>query len=103
VVRDPAVRARDLHVPPGGALGLPATALFLPPAALISFVLLRKHRRESAAHAAAAQRAGRDRWGPFAALTGIEALRSVAFFGLNTFIELHWIRDRSAPSSSARR
>jgi FSR family fosmidomycin resistance protein-like MFS transporter len=65
------------------ALGLPATALFLPPAALISFILLRKHRRETAAHAAAAQRAGRDRWGPFAALTGIEALRSVTFFGLN--------------------
>ena len=29
---------------------------------------------------------------PFAALTGIEMLRSVAFFGLNTFIELYWIR-----------
>jgi FSR family fosmidomycin resistance protein-like MFS transporter len=72
-------------------LGVPATALFLPPAALICFVLLRKHRRE-AAHGAAAQRAGRDQWGPFAALTGIEILRSVAFFGLNTFIELYWIR-----------
>jgi FSR family fosmidomycin resistance protein-like MFS transporter len=72
-------------------LGVPATGLFLPPAALICFVLLRKHRRE-AAHGAAAQRAGRDRWGPFAALTGIEILRSVAFFGLNTFIELYWIR-----------
>ena len=78
------------------ALGLPATALFLPPAALISFILLRKHRRETAAHATAPQRAGRDRWGPFAALTGIEALRSVAFFGLNTFIELYWIRDLHA-------
>jgi FSR family fosmidomycin resistance protein-like MFS transporter len=72
-------------------LGLPATALFLPPAALISFILLRKHRRE-AANAAPAQRAGRDRWGPFAALTGVEVLRSAAFFGLNTFIELYWIR-----------
>ena len=78
------------------ALGLPATALFLPPAALISFILLRRHRRETAAHTAAPQRAGRDRWGPFAALTGIEALRSVAFFGLNTFIELYWIRDLHA-------
>jgi FSR family fosmidomycin resistance protein-like MFS transporter len=73
------------------AFGLPATALFLPPAALISFVLLRKHRRE-AARGAPAQRAGRDRWGPFAALTGVEVLRSAAFFGLNTFIELYWIR-----------
>jgi len=73
------------------ALGVPATGLFLPPAALICFLLLRRHRRE-AARGAAPVRAGRDRWGPFAALTGIEMLRSVAFFGLNTFIELYWIR-----------
>ena len=73
------------------ALSVPATGLFLPPAALICFVLLRKHRREPAP-AAAGQRSGRDRWGPFAALTGIEVLRSAAFFGLNTFLELYWIR-----------
>ena len=73
------------------ALGVRATALFLPPAALICFVLLRKHRREAAARRRR-QRTGRDRWGPFAALTGIEVLRSAAFFGLNTFIELYWIR-----------
>lgn len=73
------------------AMGLPATGLFLPPAALICFVLLRRHRRE-AARGAAAGRAGRDQWGAFAALTGIEVLRSIAFFGLNTFIELYWIR-----------
>ena len=73
------------------ALGVPATALFLPPAAMISFVLLRKHRRE-ALHGTAVRRAGRDRWGPFAVLTVVEVLRSAAFFGLNTFIELYWIR-----------
>jgi FSR family fosmidomycin resistance protein-like MFS transporter len=83
------------------ALGTPATALFLPPAALICFVLLRKHRRETAAHAAAAKRTGRDRWGPFAALTGVEVLRSTAFFGLNTFIELYWIRDLHASRTLA--
>jgi FSR family fosmidomycin resistance protein-like MFS transporter len=82
------------------ALGLPATGLFLPPAALICFVLLRKHRRE-AAHGPAAQRTGRDRWGPFAALTGIEILRSAAFFGLNTFIELYWIRSLHASRALA--
>jgi FSR family fosmidomycin resistance protein-like MFS transporter len=82
------------------ALGLPATGLFLPPAALICFALLRKHRRE-AARAPAAQRAGRDRWGPFAALTGIEVLRSAAFFGLNTFIELYWIRHLHASRALA--
>jgi MFS transporter, FSR family, fosmidomycin resistance protein len=82
------------------ALGTPATALFLPPAALICFVLLRKHRRETAAHAAA-KRTGRERWGPFAALTGVEVLRSTAFFGLNTFIELYWIRDLHASRALA--
>jgi MFS transporter, FSR family, fosmidomycin resistance protein len=82
------------------ALGVPATGLFLPPAALICFVLLRKHRRESA-RAAPAQRTGRDRWGPFAALTGIEVLRSTAFFGLNTFLELYWIRDLHASRALA--
>ena len=83
--RDPAVRDRRGHVPPGGGqgrppgrggqrrsdeplrggrqrrllpragaghpgpdrLGLPATALFMPPAVLICFVLLRRHRREA--------------------------------------------------------
>ena len=39
----------------------------------------------------ATTRAGRDRWGPFAALTAVEVVRSAAFFGLNTFIELYWL------------
>ncbi len=73
------------------ALGVPATGLFLPPAALICFVLLRRHRRE-AAHGSRVPPTGRDMWGPFAVLTGIEVLRSAAFFGLNTFLELYWIR-----------
>jgi FSR family fosmidomycin resistance protein-like MFS transporter len=74
------------------ARGVKATVLFLPPAALMSFVLLRMHRRQRG-HATAIRRAGRDQWRPFAALTCVEILRSVAFFGLNTFIELYWIRD----------
>ena len=74
------------------ALGVPATGLFLPPAALICFLLLRKHRRETLRGAGAAVLGGRDQWGPFAALTGIEVLRSAAFFGMNTFIELYWLR-----------
>ncbi len=77
------------------ALGLKATVLFLPPAVLMSFVLLRKHRRE-VSKKAAPQREGRDRWRPFAALTCIEVLRSAAFFGLNTFLELYWIRHLNA-------
>src|ERR1700743_3441648 len=43
------------------ALGVKATLLFLPPAAVLSFVLLRKHRRE-AGQRAAALRTGRDQW-----------------------------------------
>jgi FSR family fosmidomycin resistance protein-like MFS transporter len=74
------------------ALGLPATGLFLPPAALICFVLLRRHLRSGAAVSPSPLPDGQDQWGLFAALTGIEVLRSAAFFGLNTFIELYWIR-----------
>jgi len=75
------------------ALGVPATGLFLPPAALICFVLLRRHLRSGTAVPTSSSRSGsHDQWGLFAALTGIEVLRSATFFGLNTFIELYWIR-----------
>jgi FSR family fosmidomycin resistance protein-like MFS transporter len=73
------------------AWGVGATALFIPPAVLTAFVLLRRSRRQ-AGPAVATARAGVDRWGPFAVLTGVEVVRSVAFFGVNTFIELYWIR-----------
>src|SRR4051794_20351844 len=71
--------------------GVPATALFLPPAVLVAFVLLRHARRVGPAARNAAVRDGPDRWRPFFALTGIEVVRSIAFFGVNTFIELYWI------------
>lgn len=74
------------------AYGVRATALFIPPAVLIAFVLLRGHRRRAATAVHRAVRAGADQWGPFAALTVIEVVRSAAFFGVNTFIELYWIR-----------
>jgi FSR family fosmidomycin resistance protein-like MFS transporter len=71
--------------------GVPATALFLPPAVLVAFVLLRHTRRAGSAARNPAVRDGPDRWRPFFALTGIEVVRSIAFFGVNTFIELYWI------------
>ncbi|MFF5297335.1 MFS transporter [Paractinoplanes globisporus] len=71
------------------AWGVPATALFLPPAVLIALVLLRNHGRRSFSQA---RRTGPDQWRPFLALTGVEVVRSAAFFGINTFIELYWIR-----------
>jgi FSR family fosmidomycin resistance protein-like MFS transporter len=73
------------------AWGVGATALFIPPAVLTGYVLLR-HRRRQAATATADARTGEDRWGPFAVLTCVETVRSVTFFGVNTFIELYWIR-----------
>ncbi|GAA1349227.1 MFS transporter [Streptomyces beijiangensis] len=72
------------------SMGVGATALFIPPALLTAVVLLR-HRPPAAASAKAA-RAGTDRWNPFLVLTGVEIVRSVAFFGVLTFIELYWIR-----------
>ncbi|GAA1952362.1 MFS transporter [Catenulispora subtropica] len=82
-----------LATPALNAWGVGATALFIPPAWLIAFVLLRHHAAGKAKqphHRAAVQ--GPDRWRPFAALTGIEVVRSAAFFGINTFIELYWLK-----------
>jgi MFS transporter, FSR family, fosmidomycin resistance protein len=80
--------------------GTPATALFILPAVVIAGVLLR-HQRRTAARTKAPGRTGRDQWLPFAALTGIEVVRSVIFFGVNTFIELYWIRDLHASKAVA--
>ena len=74
------------------AWGVGATALFIPPAALMSFALLRHRRRTAGSSAAAVVHTGPDRWRPFAALTGVEVVRSFVFFGMNTFVELYWLR-----------
>ena len=79
-----------LATPALDAWGVGATALFIPPAWLIALVLLKK--RGGTRHAHATTAGGQDRWGPFAALTGVEVVRSAAFFGINTFIELYWLR-----------
>lgn len=93
-----------LATPALSALGVGATALFIPPALLAGYALLRNHVRNRAsaatsgagvAEVSGAVAAGPDRadqWGPFAALTGVEVVRSIAFFGVNTFIELYWLR-----------
>nr|WP_201776402.1 MFS transporter [Streptacidiphilus carbonis] len=75
------------------AWGVGATALFIPPAVLMAFALLRNRRRHSELTAGAPARTGRDQWRPFLVLTAIEVVRSVAFFGVNTFIELYWLRE----------
>ncbi|GIE92323.1 MFS transporter, FSR family, fosmidomycin resistance protein [Actinoplanes regularis] len=70
--------------------GLSSTALCAVPALVIAVFLARRHR--AAAAGARVERAGPDQWRPFLALTGIEVVRSAAFFGVNTFIELYWLR-----------
>lgn len=75
-------------------MGVGATALFIPPAVLIAFVMLRKHTRTDAAPPKA--RTGTDRWSPFAVLTAIEVVRSILWVGIITFIELYWIRHLGA-------
>ncbi|MDT3397460.1 MFS transporter [Streptomyces sp. B1866] len=72
------------------AMGVTATAVFIPPAVVVGVALLRHRPRPPAARSAA--RAGTDQWAPFLVLTAIETVRSVAFFGVLTFIELFWIR-----------
>jgi FSR family fosmidomycin resistance protein-like MFS transporter len=79
-----------LATPALGAMGLGATVLFIPPAVLTGFVLLR-HQRHTAPARHAARAAGTDRWGPFLLLVAVEVTRSVIFFGTSTFIELYWI------------
>ena len=83
------------------AWGVGATALFLPPALLTAFVLLRHRRRGGDLGATAVLRTGRDRWRPFAALTGVAVVRSTAFFGISTFIELYWLHQLHASRALA--
>ena len=79
-----------LATPALDTIGLGATALFIPPAVLTGFVLLRHQQRTAPARQPDAT-AGTDRWGPFMLLTAVEVTRSVNFFGTSTFIELYWI------------
>lgn len=83
--------APALATPLLSALGIGATALFVPPAVLMAFVLWRHQTRRTAQLPTAGIPAGRDRWGPFLVLTVVAVVRSVLFLGMNTFIALYWI------------
>jgi FSR family fosmidomycin resistance protein-like MFS transporter len=80
-------------------LGLGATALFIPPALLMGFVLLRHQHRSHAPATTPAVASGTDRPGLFAALTGVEVIRSTISFGVNTFVSLYWIRHLGGSSA----
>ncbi|WP_327407174.1 MFS transporter [Streptomyces sp. NBC_01288] len=90
--------APALVTPALDTLGMSATALFIPPAVLMGFVLFRHHNRTSATAVRAVRRQGKDRPGRFAALTAVEIVRSTISTGLNTFISLYWIRHLEASS-----
>nr|WP_181806774.1 MFS transporter [Streptomyces shenzhenensis] len=90
--------APALVTPALDGLGMGATALFVPPAVLMGFVLLRHHDRTAATAAKKVQHQGKDRPGRFAALTAVEIVRSTISTGLNTFVSLYWIRHLGAGS-----
>ncbi|GAA3204609.1 MFS transporter [Dactylosporangium siamense] len=83
--------APALATPALDAWGVGATALFIPPAVLMGFVLLRHQRRVTGRAAARTAAPGRDRPAMFAVLTGVEIVRSAVSFGVNTFVALYWI------------
>jgi len=80
------------------AWGLRGTAFLAIPfvlmAAFLAFQLTGTGGGPGAAKAAAGTQAGekaKDLWGPFAIVTGVVIIRSIIFYGLNTFIPLYWI------------
>jgi FSR family fosmidomycin resistance protein-like MFS transporter len=88
--------APALATPALNGLGVGATALFIPPAVLMGFILSRHLRRSVPARAAAGPAAGTDRPVLFATLTCVEVVRSTVSFGVNTFVALYWIRHLGA-------
>jgi MFS transporter, FSR family, fosmidomycin resistance protein len=89
-----------LATPALDAIGLGATVLFVPPAVLTGFVLLR-HQQRAGPAPRSRPAAGNDRWGPFLLLTAVEITRSMNFFGTSTFIELYWITHLHASRPTA--
>ncbi|UYM03521.1 MFS transporter [Solicola gregarius] len=71
--------------------GVRASVVFVPPALVMALVLARHQRRRSQAAKAAVERTGRDRWGPFALVTGVGVVRSIVSFGVMTFVAMYWI------------
>jgi FSR family fosmidomycin resistance protein-like MFS transporter len=91
--------APALATPALEALGLGATALFIPPAVLMGFVLYRRQRHPLPADRPVQHRPGSDRPVLFAALTGVEVVRSTVSFGVNTFVSLYWINQLGASTA----
>ncbi|WP_228001848.1 MFS transporter [Nocardia australiensis] len=89
--------APALATPALVGLGVGATAIFIPPAVLMGYVLLRyQQRREADTTTTPTTSSGSDRWLPFLVLTAVEIVRSSLHFGMNTFIALYWINHLGA-------
>jgi len=91
--------APALVTPALDGLGLGATALFIPPALLMSFVLLRQQRRLAVSSTTSPHGDAIDHPALFAALTCVEVVRSTVSFGVNTFVSLYWIRHLGGSSA----
>jgi FSR family fosmidomycin resistance protein-like MFS transporter len=91
--------APALATPALDGLGVGATALFIPPAVLTGFVLLRHQQRTPTGTTPAGPGNGTDHRALFAVLTCVEVIRSTISFGVNTFVCLYWIRHLGASNA----
>lgn len=91
--------APALVTPALDTLGLRATALFIPPAVLTGYLLLRRSRRTDEQPTTAPVDQGVDRPGLFGLLTCVEITRSAISFGLATFVALYWISSFGASAA----
>lgn len=76
--------------------GVAASVVFIAPALVMAALLWRHQRRRLAVTRSGPARVGRDRWGPFALLTGVGIVRSIGSFGMNTFVAVYWIKHLQA-------
>ncbi|WP_410595603.1 MFS transporter [Amycolatopsis sp. lyj-23] len=85
--------APALATPALDGLGLRAMVLFLPPAVMMGFVLLRRSRRVARqVSAVSTRRTSNDRVVLFIILICVEVVRSAISSGVSTFVTLYWIR-----------
>jgi MFS transporter, FSR family, fosmidomycin resistance protein len=85
--------------------GVRGTALLVVPALAMALVLARWLRRLLDGPAGDEHTSrlptGRDDWAAFIRLTAVTIVRSVVFFGLTTFLGLHFVRDLGASAGTA--
>ncbi len=87
------------------AFGLRGTVFLILPVLVMAAVLLLARSVAAGGRPAAASLhvapEDRDRWAPFARLSGAVVCRAIVFYGLNTFIPLYWITRFARSKSEA--